>query len=844
MPDLAQEELEFLVNNLDQFPMHEQVAIREMIEAVSQRTAQQSAQLKFLDFMRTVEPSLLVGPQHKIIGDCLERIAAGTLKRLIIAIAPRHSKSTVASYLFPAWFMGKFPHKKVIMASHTGDLAVDFGRKVRNLIASPIYSSVFPNVALSADSKAAGRWNTSHGGEYFALGVGAAMAGRGGDCLSFSCKVLTSKGKIQLSKVKVGDYVYGFDHKTGKNVWTRVSAISTQRKQNLVRYGALVCTADHRIFGRDGYCPASEVRNVAVLPMWSRISEAEKNSRTIEEHLRAGAKEFLLLDGVFAPEEQECLVCLRKPEKLEGDNLQSVLPAREAYRDDVHDLREGVQAGGVGTREELEVARTHRQCVLQSSMLSVPQTTQTETASGIEWGVSDLQSANTQREKVLQLSMLCDEEGESRGLRREVEHTQTRCDCTRQQNLCLLRADETRHGSSSHRPQRVEQQHVEFDTSLRELPQPLSFSRVGVCADDFTSLLRGEGEQVVDIQTGTHNFYCEGVLVHNCVIIDDPFSEQEARSGNPAIYDGVYEWFMGGPRQRLQPGGAIIVLATRWNKRDLSGRLIENMIQNPDADQWEVVELPAILPSGKPLWPDFWSLEELLKVKASIDPRYWSAQYMQQPLSEEGAIIKREWWRAWTKGDPPDCEYIIGSLDAAAETNNRNDHTSLTVWGVFYRDDEATGERTAHIILLESIRRRMEYVELKDLAYEQYKKWEMDCFIVEKKSNGVALYQEMRRAGVPVTEFTPTRATGDKVSRLNAVADIVRGGLVWYPEGQRWAEELVDEVAGFPNYGSDDRVDTTSMALSRFRQGGFIKLPNDRDFDDEGDFVPVTRKYY
>lgn len=509
LPHLSPDEITFLSQHLDKLRPHERAEVQQMIDALAQRTAQESAQSKFLDFMRTVEPSMLQGPQHRIIGELFEGIANGTEKRIIINIAPRHSKSTMSSYLFPAWFMGKFPSKKIIMASHTGDLAVDFGRKVRNLIASPIYGSVFPNVSLSYDSKAAGRWNTNAGGEYFALGVGAAMAGRGGDL----------------------------------------------------------------------------------------------------------------------------------------------------------------------------------------------------------------------------------------------------------------------------------------------------------------------------------------------VVIDDPHSEQEAKSGNPEVFDSAFEWFQSGPRQRLQPGGAIVVLMTRWNKRDLTGRLIEQMQRNPDGDKWKIVELPAILPSGNPLWPEFWSLQELLAVKNTIDPRYWQAQYMQNPIPDEGAIIRREWWRKWTKAEPPDCKYIIGCLDAAAETKNINDHTSLTVWGVFERDDEATGERVNHIILLESIRKRVEFPELKKMCFDTYRNWNMDCFIVEKKSAGTQVYQEMRFAGIPVSEFTPSRATGDKTARLVAVSDIVRQGYVWYPDGQPWAEDHVDEVAGFPNYGSDDRVDTTSMALARFRQGGFIRLPTDRDYGDE-DFSPVTRRYY
>lgn len=508
--DLNRAELELLVQNLDKFTPYEQAEIERMVNVLHKRAQQNAAQNSFLDFMTAVEPTMLQGPQHRMVAKLFNRIASGELKRVIIAIAPRHSKSTMASYLLPAWFLGRFPKKKIIMASHTGDLAVDFGRKVRNLIDSEPYHNVFPHVTLASDAKAAGRWNTNEGGEYFALGVGAAMAGRGADLL----------------------------------------------------------------------------------------------------------------------------------------------------------------------------------------------------------------------------------------------------------------------------------------------------------------------------------------------IIDDPVSEQEARSGNPAVYDTVYEWYQGGPRQRLQPGGSIVVLATRWDKRDLSGRLIDDMIHKPDGDEWEIVNLPAILDNGEPLWPDFWPLEELLRTKASMDPRYWQAQYMQNPISEEGAIVKREWWKKWDKPDPPPCDYIIAALDAAAEKNNSADHSAIVIMGVFEHPNEQ-GEMVNNLILLECIRERLEFPELKDRAYKMYKEWKPDSFIVEKKSAGTQLYQEFRRGGIPVQEFTPTRATGDKTVRLNAVADIVRSGLVWYPAGMRWATDLIDEVAGFPSYGSDDRVDCVSMILARFRNGGFIRLPgSDRDYDDENDYMPARRAYY
>jgi hypothetical protein len=303
-------------------------------------------------------------------------------------------------------------------------------------------------------------------------------------------------------------------------------------------------------------------------------------------------------------------------------------------------------------------------------------------------------------------------------------------------------------------------------------------------------------------------------------IIDDPHSEQEAKQGRADVFEPAWEWFQSGPVQRLMPGGAIIVVMTRWSKMDLTGKIVDHMTREEGADEWEVVEFPAIL-NEKPLWPDFWALEELLAKKASMDVRYWQAQYMQQPTSEEGALIKREWWQVWEKETPPQCEHIIMSLDAAQEKSNRSDYNALTTWGVFFNEEN----KNYNIILLNSIKERLEFPELKTLVLEQYKEWNPDSFIVEKKSNGAALYQEMRRMGVPIGEFTPGKGQ-DKISRVNAVSDLFSSGIVWVPD-RRWAWEVVEECNDFPSGTHDDLVDSTTLALLRFRQGGFIRLPND-----------------
>jgi predicted phage terminase large subunit-like protein len=499
--------IKFLRKNLNLLSLDEKREALEEIELFESEMIKKAGQKDFLTFVDHVYPGYKVGPHHKRLARIFEEIASGAKKRVIVNIAPRHGKSELISYLAPAWFLGNYPHKKVIMASHTADLAVNFGRRVRNLVAADSYKEIFPQIELQQDSKSASRWGTNFNGEYFAIGVGGALAGRGADLF----------------------------------------------------------------------------------------------------------------------------------------------------------------------------------------------------------------------------------------------------------------------------------------------------------------------------------------------IIDDPHSEQEARQGRSDVFLPAWEWFQSGPLQRLMPGGAIIVVMTRWSKLDLTGQIVNHMVQNDEADQWELVEFPAILNTGmdneKPLWPEFWPLEELNAKKMGMDPRYWQAQYMQDPTAEEGALIKREWWEIWDKDDPPDCEFVIMSLDAAQEANNRADYNALTTWGVFFNEET----NNYNIILLNSIKKRLEFPELKKMVFEEYKDWEPDAFIVEKKSNGAALYQELRRMGLPVSEFTPGKGQ-DKISRVNAVSDLFSSGIVWAPD-KRWAKDVIEECNDFPAGANDDLVDSTTQALLRFRQGGFIRLPSDEP-DEQKYFRRKQAAYY
>jgi len=499
---ITPEQLKAIKDALPTMPLEQKIHTLELLRTYDSESVQEVGKDDFLTFIDHVYPGYKVGPHHKRLAKIFEDIANGKKRRVIVNIAPRHGKSEMISYLAPAWFLGKYPNKKIIMASHTADLAVNFGRRVRNLVGSEAYRDVFPQIELQADSKSASRWGTNFNGEYFAIGVGGALAGRGADLF----------------------------------------------------------------------------------------------------------------------------------------------------------------------------------------------------------------------------------------------------------------------------------------------------------------------------------------------IIDDPHSEQEAKTGRPDVFLPAWEWFQSGPLQRLMPGGSIIIVMTRWSKLDLTGMIVNQMGREEDVDQWEIVEFPAIL-NDKPLWGDFWSLEELLGKKAGMDPRYWQAQYMQNPVSEEGALIKREWWQIWEKDDPPQCEFTIMSLDAAQESNNRADYNALTVWGVFFNEET----NNYAIILLNSIKKRLEYPDLKALVLEEYKEWEPDVFIVEKKSNGSALYQEFRRMGVPVGEFTPGKGQ-DKIARVNAVSALFQGGVVFAPD-RRWAREVIEECNDFPSGTNDDLVDSTTLALMRFRQGGFIRLPSDEP-EEQRYFRSKKAAYY
>ena len=328
-------------------------------------------------------------------------------------------------------------------------------------------------------------------------------------------------------------------------------------------------------------------------------------------------------------------------------------------------------------------------------------------------------------------------------------------------------------------------------------------------------------------------------------------SEQQGFSEDPRAFDAAYDWYTSGPRQRLQPGGRMVIVMTRWGKRDLTGQVIKTSVQRKGVYEWELIQLPAILPKTdtkpeRPLWPDFWPLEELLKLRSELPISKWQAQYQQQPVSEEGAIIKRDWWKIWTKEQLPECEYIIQAWDTAYLKGQRNDYSACTTWGVFNISDDA-GNPVPNICLLGRYKERVEFPSLKEQALHEYRTWKPDSLLVEAKASGWPLIQELRSMGIPVVDYTPSRGkkyqANDKVVRVNGIADLFASGMVWRPE-RRWAEEVMEEFAEFPLGEHDDLVDSSFLALRRFRDGGFIRLPTDEEEEEKKLSRYRKRGYY
>jgi len=741
-------------------------------------------------------------------------------------IITHNTKSEFASYLLPSWFLGKFPDKKVIQASNTADLAVGFGRKVRNLVGSEAYSKIFPGVALRQDSKAAGRWATSSNGDYFAIGVGGTVTGKGADlliiddphALATDTLVPTPLGFRTIAELRVGDEVFGVD-----GFPTRVVAKSdVWPERELFK----VDTND----GETVYCDGGHLWNY------------RKDTKLRAPHKNSTARELAEWNKTSLPCMQRHGV-VQYPNTLLpidpyvlgawlGDGTSSMgrmtshptdMPfmrgqfeasghatttLKDTYSFGVTMLAPKLRALGVLNNKHIPeiylLASPAQRLALLQGLMDTDGTVTT---------VGQCSFQNTNRKLAQGVRELL----QSLGLKAKM------CVYFDTRELHATRKPDYRVNFKLADSFRMPRKNIRTFTATDKQCRFFTVSKTE---------LRGDVQCItVDRKDGLFLVGRGYVVTHN--------SEQEARlaASDSSVFDSVYEWYTSGPRQRLQPNGSIIVVQTRWGDRDLCGRIMAESIKRNKSEEWEIIELPAIMPSGQPLWPEFWSLKELEDLKAELPISKWNAQYQQQPTGEEGAIVKREWWKRWTKEKAPKCEYIIQSWDTAYTKGERSDYSACTTWGVFYLNDDSN---QPNIILLDALKKRMEFPELKEVAHSYYKEWEPDTCVIEAKAAGAPLIFELRAMGMFIESYTPTRGN-DKFVRINAVSDLFSSGVVWAPE-TRWAEEVIEEMAAFPNAPHDDLVDSSTQALLRFRKGGFIRLDSDEKEDIK--LYKKTRAYY
>lgn len=802
-------------------PLEKQREILKKIKRAREKIAADKAKMKFIDYVQYMWPTFISGEHHRIMGDAFDRIISGKLKRLIINMPPRHTKSEFGSWLLPTKFLGHNPSAKVMQLSHTSDLATDFGRKVRDTINDDEnYARIFPGTKLKADTSAAGKWKTADGGEYFALGVGGKLAGKGADlliiddphALHVDTPIATTEGWKTMGTVEVGDQVFGPDG----TPTTVVDKSGVYHDRPLYA----VTTSDSEVILAD----AKHLWNVRTS---TRVDDPYRNLTT-EKLVEPRSSGFMI--PRHAPVQYPRRDLLIDPWVLGawlGDGT-ATLGRMTAHPDDAPYMRDQFHARGYRTTDLTDPFSFGVEGLLvelrQLGVLGnkhIPEeylTASVEQRMCLLQGLMDTDGNVTKSGQCVfhnKDASLVDQVVELlRSLGRKCQRRTYVCDGN--YGTCLMHRVTFKLKDAALMPRKRERTKDTEDKQHRSITVERTVMKgpvqcITVDRDDGL-FLAGRGYVV------THN------------------SEQEyirALAGDSAAFDDAFEWYQSGPRQRLQPGAAIVVIMTRWHLRDITGRLIKRMTMDRGREDWEIIEFPALLPSGNPIWPEYWSREELEATRAQLTPQQWNAQYQQNPTAEGAAIVKREWWQRW-EGPPPKCEVIIQSWDTAFSAKETSDYSACTTWGVFTIEDPTTGYPAKHVILLDAFRGRYEFPELKTVAFTEWRRRQPEIFLVENKASGQSLIQEFRRMGIPVSQFTPTRGN-DKVARLNAISDLFASGNVWYPDGARFAEEVIDEIAAFPVGEHDDYVDATTQALLRFRQGGFINLSS--DFEEE-DYMP------
>jgi len=312
----------------------------------------------------------------------------------------------------------------------------------------------------------------------------------------------------------------------------------------------------------------------------------------------------------------------------------------------------------------------------------------------------------------------------------------------------------------------------------------------------------------------------------NLGILDDPLSEQTAKSDTER--ERVNNWYGPGFRSRKLPDSRIVLVNTRWHVRDLSGYLLDKSARNARVDQWEVISIPAILdkgasdylmlPEAESYWPEFITMDDLISTREGLSRSDWGALYMQTPTGEDGNVFNKDDFQDWDEDDPPECDEIIQTLDTAFSTKSKADFSVIQTWGIFhltFTDEKGYEYQEPNAILLNQVRGRWSFPQLRAAAKEQHSIFKPDRIIIENKASGQSLLQDLKLNGLPVLPFQPDR---DKVARAHAVSGIIERQRVWIPLKRKYGAELLQEALEFPKGAHDDAVDAMVMALLYLRR--------------------------
>lgn len=718
-----------------------------------------------IDFIQRTKADYKVAPHHRLIASYLEQVERGEIDRLMIFSPPRHGKSEIVSRRFPAWYLGRNPTKQIIAASYNSDLASDFGRDVRNLVADPDYHKIF-GVSLRQDSKAADRWNTENGGAYIAAGVGSGITGRGAHVGVIDDPIKDRKEAESLT--------------IRNNVWHWYTSTFYTRLMPGAAVILMLCmSGDTRVLMADGTeKPLADIKVGDTVATYDNGKLAVSTVRNWKNHGSDFIFTIKMSSGtiVKANERHPFLVC--RNGGLEWIKLRDLVVGDSI-------LKVSIGGGGEGSPVPLMDVKNPQIAKDTVSPITIKHGGQTGLdhllsiqnhagphASAIDMELNPLITIPCSLRKVASAPFAgCLHQEQTYDLIGETSSVLTmttlpaRCeDCCA--TIVISRSDMERQRES--------------------LSEPLSTYEIS--PDCIIEITESGCEDVFDIQVDrTENFIANGLVSHN----------------------------------------------TRWHEDDLAGRLIKAM--STGGDQWVIVSLPAVAEigdllgrsEGEALWPEWYSVEGLKRIKEAIGSSEWAALYQQRPSIEGGNLFKREWWQYYR--NPSVYEFVIQSWDTAFKIGEENDYSVCTTWGI-------VGNM---IDMIDRFQARLEMPELKRAAATLALRHRPNAILIEDKASGQSLIQELKKD----TELSiiPVKTDRDKVSRAHAVTPMIEGGRVRLPEWASWVDDYLAEMSAFPKGNHDDSVDSTTQALNYLRERVSDNIYGYEDEDEDRHPFPDGR---